>query len=43
MPSSGKGIGASTVLSLQERPSTSAAGDREEHDLRRDVIFIPAQ
>jgi hypothetical protein len=43
MPSSGKGIGASTVLALQERPSTSAARDREEHDLRRDVILIPVQ
>jgi hypothetical protein len=44
MPSSGKGIGASTVLALREGPGAPADADRaDDHDLQRGVILVPAQ
>ena len=43
MPSSGKGIGASTVLSLREKPRDLISSDAADTDeLRRDAVFVPA-
>lgn len=44
MPSSGKGIGASTVLSLRDRPRTAIRGDADgADDLRRSAVPAPAR
>jgi hypothetical protein len=44
MPSSGKGIGASTMLALREPAAPPSPPDRREsHDLRSDVILVPAR
>ena len=42
MPSSGKGIGASTVLSLQHTASTAREPDTDiEHGVEHDVSLVP--